>query len=156
MSGRSRDPGSEAAMIPDSLVKDVKGASSSDKSNAIAAQRERLTGILKGLEAEQQNIDLAYGPGPGLNVSGLKAKSRSEQSFEKVDYDEAADDGHPPSKQAGSRSSSGAWIPSGVTGLFGGGGGVQGGSKQSKGWNSARDITEAMAEGLSSGVDRNR
>lgn len=159
MAGRSRDPASEAAMIPDSLVKDVKGTSSSDKSKAIAAQRERLTGILKGLEAEQQNIDLAYGTGPGLNVSGLKAKSRSEQSFEKVDYDEAADDGHSSSpKQAGSRSSSGAWIPSGVTGLFSGSSssGGQSGNKQSKGWSSARDITEAMAEGMSSGFDRNR
>lgn len=154
-SGRSRDMTSEAATIPDSLVKDIGGSTSADKSRAIAAQRERLTGILKGLEAEQQNIDLAYGPGPGLSGSGLKAKSRSEQSFEKVDHDEAAGAHHSSSpKQDAGRQSSGSWVPQGVTGWFGGN--EPSGGRKSKGWSAARDITEAMAEGMSSGVDRDR
>ena len=157
MTGRGRDATTEAVKVPDSLVRDLRGSGGAEKTTAISAQRERLTAILKALETEQQNIDLAYGSRPGLNVAGMKSKSRSEQSFEKVDYDEAADAGRPSlsSKNSNRRSTSGNWMPSGVAGWFGGAESHADG-KNSKGWSAAKDITDAMADARSSGVDRNR
>ncbi|KIX02234.1 uncharacterized protein Z518_08173 [Rhinocladiella mackenziei CBS 650.93] len=166
----------EAASIPGSLVPDVPGCSSAEKSGFISAQRERLSGLLKALDTEQQNLDLAYGSGPGQRPSssglgGLKTKSRSEQSFENVDYDDAT---HTPGSSSygstppklvieGRRTTSGSWIPAGVSGWFGGGGGGEDrierdrddlGSKVPPRWSAARDITEEIAR--STGVDTGR
>ena len=157
MSGRARDPATEAVNVSDSLVRDLRGPGGAEKTTAIAVQRERLTAILNALETEQRNIDLASSSGAGLNAAGMKTKSRSEQSFEKVDYEEAADAGRPSlsPKHSNQRSTSGSWMPSGVTGWFGGGDSHAEG-KSSTGWSAAKDITDAMAEATSSGVDRNR
>ena len=158
--GKSRDATSEAASIPDSFAREQSGGTTEQKSRNIATQRERLTQILKDLEAEQQNIDLAYGSGPGqhLSASGLKVKSKSEQSFENVSYDEASgsETQVPPRKVTDRRSTSGSWMPAGVGGWFAGGGGDAPSVKkeESKGWNAAKDMVDAMAEGSSSGYDR--
>jgi hypothetical protein len=99
----------------------------------------------------------------------------SEQSFEKVDYDDATQtpgtsnsshDSTPPRLATGSHrtTASGSWIPSGVTGWFGGGAGAENAGTNkgepetlaSKGWSAARDITEELAKGMSSGVDTRR
>ncbi|RMZ86924.1 hypothetical protein DV736_g5851, partial [Chaetothyriales sp. CBS 134916] len=137
--GRSRDVTQEAAGIPNSLVQDISrdGGSSQDKSARITAERERLHGILKALENEQQSIDLAYGSG------SLKSKSKSEQSFERID-------GHGPvDTNAQTRSSSNQGNRSGN------GGQASENTTASKGWSAARDITEAMtSHGSSTGVDR--
>jgi receptor expression-enhancing protein 1/2/3/4 len=159
VAGRPRDATSEAASIPDTVLLDIHG-SSADKAKAIATQRERLSAILKSLETEQQNIDLAYGAGPGQkrSASGLKTKSKSEQSFENVSYDEAAgSDELPPKKVTDRRSTSGSWVP-GVSGWWGNipPPAEKGSDKKesNKGWSAARDIVDAMAEGTSTGYDR--
>ena len=161
--GRPRDATAEAASIPDSLVREqTRGGSSEQKSRAIAVQRERLTQILEELESEQQNIDLAYGTGPGqrLSASGLKTKSKSEQSFENLSYDEASgSEAHvPPKKVTDRKSTSGSWMPAGVTGWWAGGeAGVNEKKKDSsKGWSAAKDMVDAMAEGSSTGYDHGR
>jgi TB2/DP1, HVA22 family len=159
--GRPRDATSEAASIPDFMVHDQLGTSA-DKSKAISAQRERLTYILEALESEQQNIDLAYGTGLREPKSGLKAKSKSEQSFENVSYDEASGtDESVPKKVTDRRSTSGSWIPTGVSGWLSGAGNEPAGEKNlsrdgSKGWSAAKDMVDAMAEGSSTGYDRGR
>ena len=115
-----RSAATEAASIniPPSLFdfSNIPGQSSSDKASFIFAQRDRLQGLLKMLDKEQQNLDLAYGADPrglgsgrsahgtrpsssgsGLTMgSGLKTKSHSEQSFENVEYEEADDASTPP------------------------------------------------------------
>jgi TB2/DP1, HVA22 family len=154
--GRTRDPNQEAASLPDSLVQDsLRGISPTEKSNSISAQRERLTAMLKALESEQQTLDLAYGR--PSSSEGLKTKSKSEQSFEKVACDEPSDSNAQATspKQSSRRATSGNWIPAGVTGWFAGGEG-QANQLTSKGWTAARDITEAMAEGTSSSVDKEK
>lgn len=182
-SSTSRSAASEAASIPPSLFQDIPGGSSAEKSTYIAAQRERLANLLKALDKEQQTIDLAYGAAsgrrpPSSGSEGLKTKSMSEQSFENVDYDDAARTtsssssarSSPPKPAAeGRRTTSGNWIPTGVAGWFGGGGSGSGGGEAraekdkddlsqrvSKGWSAARDITEEVARGTSSGVDTGR
>lgn len=165
---RPRDATSDAASIPDSLLQDhVRGASTADQSKAISTQRERLTAILKALESEQQIIDLAYGSSGKLSAAGMKTKSKSEQSFETVDYSEASgtEEQQRP-KKSDRRSTSGGWVPAGVSAWLGGGDSGGGEvhqkksspspSSSSKGWSAAKDITEAMSEGRSSGYDRGR
>ncbi|RMZ81511.1 hypothetical protein DV738_g2250, partial [Chaetothyriales sp. CBS 135597] len=167
--GRSRDVSHEAAGIPSSLVQDISGGGGSvqDRSARITAERERLSGILKALENEQQTIDLAYGSG-----GGLKSKSRSEQSFERIDGYGPVDTNaqttyrSSPDQQASRRSTSGSnWVPSAVTGWLGGGttasasthaAGAGEDTTASRGWTAARDITEAVisSHGSSTGVDR--
>jgi len=176
----------EASSIPGSLVDTIPGSTSSEKANYISAQRERLSTLLKALDREQQSLDMAYGSAPTYNrppssssgASGLKTKSRSEVSFENVDYDEATERVHTPgstppklateSPQA-RRTTSGNWLPAGMGGWFGGGNTSSAkdrtetgrdtdeqSSTASKGWSAARDITEEMARGMSSGVDTDR
>ncbi len=152
--GRSRDATSEAASIPNSLARDQGGrGGAATKSKAIAAQRERLSQILRELEVEQQSIDLAYGSGPGqhLSASGLKTKSKSEQSFESLSYDEASgSETVPPKKVTDRRSTSGSWMPAGVSGWWAGSGDATP-SEKKKG--TARDMVDAIAEGSSTGHD---
>ncbi|EXJ93895.1 hypothetical protein A1O1_02288 [Capronia coronata CBS 617.96] len=176
----SRSQTAEAASVPPSLFQQGPGDSTAERSRNISAERERLSSLLRALDKEQQNIDFAYGAAPGRQASGsgstgLKAKSKSEQSFENVDYDDAAhtsssssSGSSPPQPAAeGRRTTSGGWIPSGVAGWFGGSGssGDDGGEDRrekdkeelsqrvSKGWSAARDITEEVSRGMSSGVD---
>lgn len=168
----SRSAATEAASIPDSLVSNIPGATSSEKSSFISAQRDRLASLMKALDTEQQNLDLAYGTGPGprpSSLGGLRTKSKSEQSFENVEYDDAAHTpgsssygSTPPKHAPGSgRTASGGWIPAGITGLFGGGADTPGAEDNNpgrapKGWSAARDITEEMTKGISSGFERER
>ncbi|KAL2417852.1 hypothetical protein ABEF95_001113 [Exophiala dermatitidis] len=191
---RSAPSEEPATSIPPSLFQDLPaGGGSAEKSNYISAQRERLLTLLKALDKEQQNIDLAYGGGGGgapqthsrslssgsASASGLKNKSMSEQSFENVDYDDArhptisgssssstsSPAASPPKAAEGRRTTSGGWIPTGVAGWFGGSGsgdvhkekdGDDLSQRVSKGWAAARDITEELARGTSSGVDTGR
>ncbi|KAJ9609802.1 hypothetical protein H2200_006130 [Cladophialophora chaetospira] len=203
-----RSAATEAASIniPPSLfhVDNIPGQSTTEKSTYITAQRDKLQGLIRALDKEQQNLDLAYGAdsrgdrsgngssshgsssrghsnrpsssGSGLAIGGgLKTKSHSEQSFENVGYDEAEDRSHI-TPERDPRRTSGGWIPAGVTGWFAGGsppGQAQGrGEAQdyyernererkrdsgdtltSKGWSAARDITDEITRGLSSGYD---
>lgn len=165
----SRSAATEAASVPSSLFQDIPGGNSAEKSDFINAQRSRLSGLLRALDNEQQNLDLAYGSAPsgasrtpsGGAPGGLKTKSRSEQSFENVSYDEAM-------RTPGSltpenrRTTSGNWIPAGVTDWLntGGSGQNQGdssaASRASKGWSAAKEITDEISRGMSSGVDPSR
>ncbi|RMZ86118.1 hypothetical protein DV737_g17, partial [Chaetothyriales sp. CBS 132003] len=111
--GRSRDVTLEATSIPNSLVQDISRdcGSSQERSARIAAERERLGSILKALENEQQSIDLAYGSG------GLKSKSKSEQSFERIDGYGPVDTNaqtRSSANQGDRRSTSGNWVPAPV------------------------------------------
>lgn len=208
-----RSAATEAASIPPSLFNfdDVPGQSTAEKATFISAQRDRLQGLLKMLDKEQQHIDLAYGQdsrgergaggngsssgshsnrpsssGSGLGIGGgaggggLKTKSRSEQSFENVEYDEAEDRTHvtPGRDPRDPRRTSGGWIPAGVSGWFAGGSPPDGARRDgsgsgyghdersererkrdsgdtltSKGWSAARDMTDEISRGLSSGYD---
>jgi hypothetical protein len=205
----TRSASQEAAgiNIPPSLFSfdSIPGSSTAEKSTFISSQRDRLLNLVKQLDKEQQNLDLAYGSDPrgsrpdhsrtpsgnhsastrpsssgsGLAIGGgLKTKSRSEQSFENVEYDEADFEERvpgphqSPSPHTGPqdpRRTSSGWIPSGVSGWFGsspprGSGSGEDRSERerkrdsgdtltSRGWSAARDITEEMARGLSSGYD---
>lgn len=169
----TRSAATEAASIPGSLFDDIPGGSSAEKGTYISLQRERLANMLKALENEQQNLDLAYGAAPGhrppsSGSGGLKTKSKSEQSFENVDYDDArhTPGSTPPKLAEGRRSTSGNWIPAGVSGWFGAAGDGDerlerrqddsSSSRVSKGWSAAKDITDELARGMSSGVDTGR
>ena len=174
--GQRRDVAAEAASIPDSLPRDMSSVSSHEKASAIAGQKERLTNILRQLESEQQSIDLAYGTTgqrpPSSGSTGLRAKNRSEQSFENINDDEPSDYNaqkrSPRQSGGGQRQSSGSWVPAGVTSWLGGGQQPHGQSQHwdgrderstsggGKGWSAARDMTDAINEGMSSGYDRSR
>jgi hypothetical protein len=198
-----RSAAAEAATIniPPSLFESIPGQSTADKSTYISTQRDRLQGLLKALDKEQQNLDLAYGSdsrgskgdgsgghskrpsssGSGLTMGGgLKSKSRSEQSFENVEYDGPDDrpNLHVPGASQDPRRTSGGWgIPSGVSGWFSGGNAPGSGDDghddrgererkrdsgdtltgaASRGWSAARDITEEISRGMSSGYDEYR
>lgn len=144
--GRTRGlPEQEAAAVPDSLVSEANNKDSAQRSKFISDQKERLSNILRQLEAEQQNIDLAYGS------SGM-SKSRSTASFVNVDHD----DFQPPppvTGTSGSRQSSGGnWgqAAQAAAGWLGGDDKKSGSGRESTGWSAARDITAA----ISSGFDR--
>ncbi|ETI27301.1 hypothetical protein G647_09491 [Cladophialophora carrionii CBS 160.54] len=200
-SSAQRSAATDAASIniPPSLFNfdNIPGQSTAEKASFIAAQQTRLQGLLKMLDKEQQNLDLAYGSDPrgerggngsrsasgsgshskrpsssgsGLAIGGgLKTKSKSEQSFENVEYDEADE------RERDPRRTSGGWIAAGVSGWLagsspaGGGGGEghddrgererkrdSGDTLTSRGWSAARDITEEISRGMSSGYDRSR
>ncbi|OAL24019.1 hypothetical protein AYO20_10764 [Fonsecaea nubica] len=212
--GTYRSAAAEAASIsiPPNLFQfeNIPGQSTAEKSSFITAQRDRLLGLVRMLDSEQQNLDLAYGAAPGdgngrggngghskrpsssgsglAMGGGLKTKSRSEQSFENVDYDEATGgsntpaDPHDRRRTSGGDGAGGGWIPAGVSGWFSGSGpgGGPGGdahydrserdmerermrdsgpestspsARASRGWTAARDITDEISRGMSSGVD---
>ncbi|KAJ9610122.1 hypothetical protein H2204_015456 [Knufia peltigerae] len=176
-SPRSSSAAREAASIPGSLLDNIPGGNTAEKQTFVSVQRERLSNMLKALDKEQQTLDLAYGSAPGQqrppSSGGLKTKSRSEVSFENVDYDEATQHtpGSTPPRPVtdGRRTTSGNWLPSGVGGWFAGSGGSGAATSSgnthgdersereriiSKGWSAARDMTEEITRGMSSGVDR--
>lgn len=113
----------QGSPIPDTstFLSNLSAMPSDQKSTYITSQRDRLTSMLKALDREQQSVDLAYGGGPdsvprpqsgrrppssqsGSGVSsGLFTKSRSEQSFDNIDYDDL---------HSGSGSGNGSGYPS--------------------------------------------
>ena len=197
-----RSAATEAASvnIPPSLFNfdNIPGQSTAEKSTFITTQRDRLQGLVKMLDKEQQNLDLAYGSdsrgsrgngssghsgrpsssGSGLSVGGgLKTKSRSEQSFENVEYDET--DHHPsmhaPTGAHDPKRTSGGWMPAGVSGWLSGSSAPRGGGDghddrserkrdssdtltgtASRGWSAARDMTDEISRRTSSGYDEYR
>ncbi|OAP59826.1 hypothetical protein AYL99_04828 [Fonsecaea erecta] len=211
--GTYRSAAAEAASIsiPPNLFQfeNIPGQSTAEKSSFITAQRDRLMGLVKMLDSEQQNLDLAYGAAPGESSGrggngghskrpsssgsglamggGLKTKAPSEQSFENVDYDEATGGSNTPADPQDRRRTSGGdgggagWMPSGVSGWFSGSGpggapegdrhydraerdmdrdpmrgsgpGSSPSARGSRGWTAARDITDEISRGMSSGVD---
>ena len=188
--GRARDISASIA----------QGSSPEERSHHLAAEREKLTTLLRSLDKEQQSLDMAYGEnsnnqhrsgdrsrsrpsssGSNLGHSGLKSKSRSELSFDRVEYDDLHESQHniadltpqpqPPTHQRTTSSSS--WLPS-MGGWLGGSPGAppagtstltahenprstSGSSRKSvsKNWSAAMDITDAI-QGSSSGVDLDR
>jgi hypothetical protein len=147
--GRTRGM-DDAASIPDSLVADNISykQDTASRQHAISTQRERLTAILKDLEAEQQNLDLAYGS--SANIS----KSRSDHSFVNVGDDDFQP---PPPVTSSSRATSGnlSMAAQAAAGWFGGDDGDRRRSGgESSGWNAARDITAAISSGFDRDDDR--
>jgi hypothetical protein len=154
---RTRDMQADSLSASGSLYpKTMAHSSTAEKLDFITAQREKLAVLMKALDREQQSLDLAYGD----TSEGLgQKKNKSTHSFETVEYDEAengsgASHGHHHRAQAGSRTSSGNWIPSGwwpsaasAVDKSGPGG--------STGWKAAQEITEAV-QGTSSGIDTRR
>lgn len=142
--GRSRGLAEQdAAAVPDSLVSDNLGGTQDPAQRAknISAQRERLNSILKALESEQQNMDLAYGSSGGIS------KSKSSTSFVNVDRDDFQP---PPPVTSTSRQSSGSKWGQAAQAAAGwlGGEDKKTGQQSSSGWSAARDITAAIASGF--------
>ena len=139
--GRTRGM-DDAASVPDSLATDASNKDSSQRAKYISDQRERLTGILRQLESEQQNIDLAYGS------AGSMPKSRSATSFVNVDHDDFQPPPPVTGKNSSRNSSGGNWgqAAQAAAGFFGGD--DKKGGRESSGWSAARDITAAISSGL--------
>jgi hypothetical protein len=158
--GRTRDFSSSSDTV------NLPSGTNLEKSNYIASERARLANMLRTLEKEQQNIDLAYGSEPSSKTSNL-ATSHSEASFESISHSDILP--IPTSLIPGQKSSqsqkpttSGNW----VTGWFAGappmpgeetrpastGRNVSGQSTGGKGWSAAKEMTDAI-QGTSSGVD---
>lgn len=166
------------------LPTDFSNRSAGDKSAFLSSQREHLTSLLRALDQEQQSLDLAYGSGipaplvrnsssrPSSSGGGLKAKSRSEQSFEHLEHDDttmtpsSSTQSTPPRSHDNNdnnrRTASGGWVPASVSGCFGGasgGGASDQNAAVNRGWRQAMEITEAVTEavqGRSSGFDAKR
>jgi TB2/DP1, HVA22 family len=166
MAGRSRDIFASGAPTETLIPDNMQNSSAEEKSSFLAAQRERLGMMMRALDKEQQNLDLAYGvpsssrpgsSGSGLS-SGLKTKSRSEQSFERVEYDDFnGASGHLPPKQVDvdRRTASGNWMPSSWFGSASAGPTPDDERYASKGWSAAVEVTEAVQE-MSSGIHTRR
>lgn len=114
----------QGSPVPDThtFLSNLSSMPSDQKSTYITSQRDRLTAMLKALDREQQSVDLAYGgtgvdnlthpqsgrrppsshSGSGIGT-GLFTKSRSEQSFDNIDYDDL---------HSGSGSGTGSGYPS--------------------------------------------
>ena len=132
----------DAASVPNNLVSEgLANKDSAQRSRFISSERDRLTQILKSLESEQQNIDLAYGSSGGMS------KSRSENSFVNVDQNDFQP---PPPVTSQNRHSSGGNWGQGAQAAAGWLSGDDEKSGKSSGWSAARDITAA----ISSGFDR--
>ena len=129
-------------------------------------ERARLAAMLRKLEKEQQTIDLAYGADPASKSSSSHLPtSHSEASFESISYSDVLPipasliPGQKPSP-ANRRTASGNWVSSWfvgapseessrpATGRSVSGQSVGGG----KGWNAAKEVTDAI-QGMSSSVD---
>ena len=129
-------------------------ASTIEKADYINAQREKLGVLMKALDREQQNLDLAYGDAPNLT----ERKNKSTHSFETVEHADAENGSggghhsashHSAKPAANRRTTSGNWIPSGWWPSASAGEGKAAGSP---GWSAAQEITEAV-QGTSSSVD---
>jgi receptor expression-enhancing protein 1/2/3/4 len=151
------DPLSSSTLYPKSLAH----ASTTEKLDFIVAQREKLAVLIKALDREQQILDLAYGD---TSDGGFEQKkNKSTHSFETVEHADAENSSHASQHphhhyskaQAGSRTTSGNWIPSGWWPSGGNTNDKSSGGGGSPGWNAARDITEAV-QGTSSSIDTGR
>lgn len=159
--GRARDIPSSAGPSYNSAAElTMPSGSNLEKSNYIASERARLANMLRSLEKEQHNIDLAYGSEP----SALPT-SRSETSFESISHSEVLP--IPPSlvpgqkpNTASRRTASGKWVSSWFAGAPseelsrpGTGRSISGQSTEGgRGWSAAKEVTEAI-QGMSSSVD---
>lgn len=190
-SSRSMPASTQAASIPDSLLSGLGAMSSDQKSSYIISQRDRLSSMLKALDKEQQNLDLAYGDKgtgsrrPPSSSGGEFTKSRSQMSFDNIDYDDVhssngsgypSQHSTPPTMRQSSgqkRTTSGNWVTGNLGGWLGGsprderseqdhrderrsprvsgGGHPDDEDYASRGWTTARDITDSIAR---SGRDR--
>lgn len=141
----------------------MPSGSNLEKSNYIASERARLANMLRSLEKEQQTIDLAYGSEPSSKSSHLPT-SRSEASFESLSHSDILPippsliPGQPPNI-GNRRTPSGNWVTSWFAGppsddpsRPGTGRSVSGQSTGGKGWNAAREATDAI-QGMSSSID---
>ena len=133
-----------------------------EKSNYIASERARLAAMLQSLEKEQQNIDLAYGS--EITSKSTLPTSHSEASFESISHSDILS--IPPSLVPGQkapanrRSASGNWVTSWFSGepseegsRPGTGRSVsgQGVGAGGKGWNAAKDMTDAISSSVDTG-----
>ena len=139
---RSVPASAQAASIPDTFLSGLGSMSSDQKSTFINSQRDRLTVMLKALDKEQHSLDLAYGDSrpsgsrrPPSSGGGEFTKSRSQMSFDNIDYDDVqsfggSGSGHPsqhstpptmrqPSGE-GQRTASGGWVTGNLGGWLGG------------------------------------
>lgn len=175
---RSMPASVQAASVPDTLIAGLGNMSSDQKTTFINTQRDRLTTMLKALDKEQHSIDLAYGDSrpsaskrPPSSHGGEFTKSRSQMSFDNIDYDDVQSYGGsgqpsqhstPPTMRRPSGSSS--WNPGNLGGWIGGSpreeshrdrddydrrdqraGGADNDSYANKAWSTARDITDTFA-----------
>lgn len=97
---RSVPASAAAASIPDTFVSSAMhtNMTADQKSSFIGTQRDRLQAMLKQLDKEQVDLDLAYGrdtverPGSSkrqsMGGSGLHSKSASHMSFDNIEYDD--------------------------------------------------------------------
>lgn len=137
-----------------------------EKSNYIASERARLAAMLRNLEHEQQTIDLAYGADLASRGSSHQLPtSHSETSFESISHSEVLPtpaslipgQKTPPANR---RTASGNWVSSWFAGAASEEGSrpntgrsVSGQSMGAgKGWNAAKEVTDAI-QGMSSSVD---
>jgi len=141
---RSVPASAQAASIPDTFLSNLTSMSSDQKSSFISTQRDRLNAMLRALDKEQQTLDLAYGdpkstaPGPRrtpTTQSGEFTKSRSQMSFDNIDYDDlhSSSGGNgsgypsqhstPPTMRQSSsqakKTASGGWVTNGLGGWLG-------------------------------------
>ncbi|KAK5957069.1 hypothetical protein OHC33_001438 [Knufia fluminis] len=193
---RSVPASAQAASLPDTFLSNLGSMSSDQKSSFISTQRDRLNAMLRALDKEQQTLDLAYGESKIASASGRRppssqggefTKSRSQMSFDNIDYDDlnSSSGGNgsgypsqhstPPTMRQtsgqGKRTTSGNWVTGGLGGWLGGSpredtrdrddrddrgyreerrsprvsGGGGDDDYPSRGYTSARDITETIA-----------
>jgi hypothetical protein len=161
MPARTRDTQADPLSFSTLYPKSLTNASTAEKLDFITAQREKLAVLIKALDREQQTLDLAYGD---TSDSGFgQKKNKSTHSFETVEHADAENGSHashPPhhhhhKAQAGSRTTSGNWIPSGWWPSGANANDNGSGGEGSPGWNAAREITEAV-QGTSSSIDMGR
>lgn len=147
---RSVPASATAASMPDTFISSAlhTNMTADQKSSFIGTQRDRLQAMLRQLDKEQVDLDLAYGrdtserPGSSkrqsMGSSGLHTKSTSQMSFDNIEYDDLHSQGSrsgqpsqgstPPRMQYGSPGSSdrgsGKRTASGgfLSGWIGGGG----------------------------------
>jgi receptor expression-enhancing protein 1/2/3/4 len=155
---RTRDTQADSLSASGSLYpKAMSHTSTTEKLDFITAQREKLAVLMKALDREQQNLDLAYGD---TNEGFGQKKNKSTHSFETVEHADAENSSHVShthhgKAQAGSRTTSGNWIPSGWWPSGANASDKSSGEVGSPGWNAAREITEAV-QGTSSSIDTGR
>ena len=103
------------------LPSHLAGASASQKQEYLTSQKDKLSVLMRALDKEQHNLDLAYGDGRGSGT-GRISRDRSDQSFDTIQPEEAENGsghhgGQNQEKPAQKRTASGGW----ASGWFGGG-----------------------------------